>query len=60
MKVVDRIELTFVNQDKIKSDTMVSFYNSEYDRLTLSGEIQLAEKWSKIANAKINEFVKVK
>jgi len=60
MKVVDKIELAFVKRDKNKPDTIVSFYNSDYDRLTLSGEIQLTDKWCKIANDKIAEIVKIK
>jgi hypothetical protein len=58
MKVVDKIELAFINRDKNKSDTLVPFYNADYDRLTLSGEIQLAEKWCKITNDTIAGKVK--
>jgi len=60
IKVVDKIELALVNPDKNKPDTKVEFYNAEYDRLTLTGEIQLSEKWCKILNDKIAELTKVK
>ncbi|BBE20045.1 hypothetical protein AQPE_4236 [Aquipluma nitroreducens] len=60
LKVVDKIELSFVNPDKNKPDTKVEFYNADYDRLTLTGEVQLSEKWCKILNDKIAELSKVK
>ena len=39
MKAVDQIELAFINRDKNKVDSIVAFYNADYDRLTLNGEI---------------------
>ena len=44
-KVIDRIEL--VMQQRIPGQTPVSLclYNSEYDSLTLKGELQVAMKW---------------
>lgn len=58
MKAVDKIELAFINRDRNKVDTIVTFYNSDYDRLTLNGEIQMAEKWCKIANDSITAITK--
>ena len=60
IKVVDKSELSLVNPDKNKPDTKVEFYNADYDRLTLTGEVQLSEKWCKILNDKIAELAKVK
>jgi hypothetical protein len=52
--------MSLVNPDKNKPDTKVEFYNADYDRLTLTGEVQLSEKWCKILNDKIAELAKVK
>ena len=51
--VIERLELIFTNQDRNKADEILAFYNSEYDSLTLRGEIQLAEKWNLVANSLI-------
>ena len=58
IKAFDRIELVFTNKDKSKADRIVEFYNANSDRLTLTGELQLAEKWCKIANDKIASISK--
>jgi|APDOM4702015159_1054818.scaffolds.fasta_scaffold159574_1 hypothetical protein len=58
IKAFDRINLEFTNIDKNKSDIIVEFYNANTDRLTLTGELQLAEKWCKIANDKIASISK--
>jgi hypothetical protein len=51
--VIEKLELGFTwNDPKIPEDYM-EFYNSIYDSLSLRGEIQLAEKWSAIANKEI-------
>ncbi len=44
--VIDRIELilTFVNNQK--PAVILEFYNSDYDNLTISDELQFAQKWS--------------
>ncbi len=60
IKVFDRISLVFSNVDKAKPDVIVEFYNSNTDRLTLTGELQLAEKWCEIANDKIATLTKMK
>jgi hypothetical protein len=51
--VVDKLELCFYPKDKSKPDISVELYNDEYDSLTLSGELQLAEKWEKLLNERM-------
>jgi hypothetical protein len=51
--VVDKLELCFYPNDKSKPDILVELYNDEYDSLTLSGELQLAEKWEKLLNERM-------
>jgi len=53
MKVFDRIDLVFVNKEKSKSDQVIVVYSSNTDRLTLAGELQLAEKWCTLVNNKL-------
>ena len=43
--VVDRIELK-ISFYKHKPEVRLEFYNADYDQLTLSGELQLAQKWN--------------
>ncbi|MBX2926231.1 MAG: hypothetical protein KF852_00220 [Saprospiraceae bacterium] len=50
--VIEKIELAFAYRDKGRAETTLEFYNDETDSF-LSGELQQAEKWSKIANARI-------
>jgi len=58
IKAFDRIDLVFNSKDKNKSDINVEFYNANTDRLTLTGELQVAEKWCKIANDRIRSLTK--
>jgi hypothetical protein len=51
--VVDKLELCFYPNDKSKPDISVELYNDEYDSLTLTGELQLAEKWEKLLNERM-------
>ena len=53
MIAFDRIDLAFINKDKSKADVVVEFYNANTDRLTLTGELQLAEKWCVLVNNKL-------
>jgi hypothetical protein len=55
-KAFDRIDLVFMNKEKSKSDVSIEIYNADTDRLTLAGELQLANKWNKIVNDKIAAF----
>jgi hypothetical protein len=50
---IDILELAFTYQNKQKSDVILEFYNAAHDSLTLSGELQMVEKWGKIVNDKI-------
>jgi len=52
--------LVFSFQDKGKNEVVLEFYNAEYDSSTLTGELQLVEKWCKIFNEKISEMTKPK
>jgi len=58
VKVFDRIDLVFMNKEKSKPDTVVEFYNSNTDRLTLAGELQLAEKWCVLVNRQLDAIRK--
>lgn len=60
IKVFDRIDLAFTHVDKNKPESMVEFYNANADRLTLTGELQKAEKWCKIANDRITALAAIK
>jgi hypothetical protein len=51
--VIDKLELCFYPNDKSKPDILVELYNDEYDSLTLTGELQLAEKWEKLLNERM-------
>ena len=58
IKAFDRIDLVFSNKDKSKADVIVEFYNANTDRLTLTGELQLAEKWCVLINNKVASISK--
>jgi hypothetical protein len=58
IKTFDKVELVFINRDKNKPDVIAEFYNKETGNLNLTGELQLAEKWCKIANDKIASISK--
>jgi hypothetical protein len=53
--VTDRTELRFAFRDKNKPETVFELYNLEYDSMSMSGELQLAEKWHSIANGRIKK-----
>jgi hypothetical protein len=44
--VIDRIELVFSFVNNQKPAVILEFYNSDYDNLTISDELQFAQKWS--------------
>ena len=44
----NKIDLVFSFVDNSKQDVSLEFYNTNYSQLTLSGELQLAQKWSGI------------
>lgn len=45
VSVTDKIELYLKTAEKSGRDICLEFYNSDYDHLTLTGELQLALKW---------------
>ena len=52
-KVVDRLELVFKYNTPGVPDTVLEFYNSSTDSLTLVNELQLIEKWNKIVTGSL-------
>lgn len=50
VRIIDRLELALSSHQKNEPELILEFYNSDYDSLVLSGELQLAEKWVKIIN----------
>lgn len=52
--ILDSLDIVFQPKDKVKAVDKINIYDSNFDNLTLSGEVQFAEKWSK----KIEEFMK--
>lgn len=53
--VTDKIDLVLSYGEKSKPDVVLEFYNTDYDSLNLSGELQLAEKWLETLNKLISE-----
>ena len=53
-KVIEKLELAFTSNKKQIPETTVEFYNAAYDNAVLSGELQLLEKWQKIADTRFN------
>jgi len=49
---IEKLELSFTYSDKNKPVTVFDFYNAGYDTSSLNGELQLIERWCKIANDK--------
>ena len=54
VSVIDKIELILSFVDTKKPDIVLEFYNTDYDQLTLSGELQLAQKWSGTIKSIVN------
>ncbi|MEY4875083.1 MAG: hypothetical protein RL708_232 [Bacteroidota bacterium] len=59
-KAIDKLELAFNYHDKNKAETLFEFYDANAVGSTLSGELQLVDKWCKIANDKIGTFAQKK
>lgn len=47
-KVIDRVELVLYPVSSGQSEVVLEMYNSEYDTLTIRGELQAAVKWEQI------------
>jgi hypothetical protein len=45
--VIDNLELSFFPIDKSLPRQFLEIYNSDFDSLTLTGELQLLDKWEK-------------
>lgn len=58
--VVDKLELSFYPVEKGKPEISIEIYNDEYDSLTLTGELQLIEKWEKLLNERLKTPQKTK
>lgn len=52
-KIIDKLELMLEHCNKNKAKTILEFYNAGYSSPTLTGELQLAEKWCKMINDKV-------
>lgn len=55
--VVQKLHLGLISKEKDKPETLLEFYNADYDSLTIMEELQLVEKWSKIVNSNISKKV---
>lgn len=53
--IIDKLELEFIYKNKNSAEKVLEFYNSNTNRLTLAGELQIAEKWSNKINALIKK-----
>ena len=49
--VIQKLQLGLISKNKDKPETLLEFYNADYDSLTIMEELQLVEKWSKIVNS---------
>lgn len=58
--VTEKLELAFDRNEKGKEDSIIEFYNIEFDSSTLMGELQIIEKWNKLLNEKISAMEKKK
>ncbi|WP_372948605.1 hypothetical protein [Mariniphaga sp.] len=58
--VVDKLDLIFYPTEKGAPEISIELYNDEYDSLTLTGELQLAEKWEKLLNEQLKSPPKPK
>jgi hypothetical protein len=53
--VIDKLELCFYPKDRTIPNVLIEIYNDEHDSLTLSGELQLIEKWEKMLNDRMKK-----
>lgn len=54
VNVIDKIAVVFSFRNIQRQEISLEFYNNDYDQLTLSGELQLAEKWTGIIGEILN------
>lgn len=55
-RVIEKLELAFTYRDKNKGETALEFYNRDFDSPTLSGELQLTEKWGTVFSDTLSAF----
>ena len=58
--IIDKLELGFTSLSAQKQEIILEFYNAVSDSLALRDEVQLAGKWSAIANAEIGRLASAK
>ncbi len=54
LQLVQKLELCFYPIEEDQPEEVIEFYNDEYDSLTLSGELQMIERWED----QINKYLK--
>ncbi|WP_026463849.1 hypothetical protein [Adhaeribacter aquaticus] len=57
-KISDEIGLLLSYKGQRQKEEVLTFYNSNFDGLMLKGELQLADKWSRIINDSIASYQK--
>lgn len=53
-QVTDRIELVLTKVEKNKPEVALEFFNTDYDQLTITDELKLAEKWEALIKESIS------
>jgi hypothetical protein len=56
--VIEKIDLAFAPAASNQKEITLNIYNADFDNLTLSGEIQFAEKWAKRINDHLKTMTK--
>ncbi len=54
--IVEKLELNFYPKNKNNSQQVLVFYDSDVDGMSLTGELQLIEKWEGIVNSRIKSM----
>lgn len=54
--IVEKLELCFYPKSKNNSQLVLTFYDSDVDGLSLTGELQLIEKWEGIVNTRLKSM----
>jgi hypothetical protein len=50
-KIIEKISLVLEHKSNVHPDVVLSFYDADSDGLSLSGELQLAEKWNGVVRS---------
>jgi hypothetical protein len=53
--LIDVVKLELLFKVKYKPSMFLEFYNNEYDRFYLTGELEYAEKWADVINNAVKE-----